>query len=309
MPIVLLIGSKKCMNKEELLDKFLQTSKLGSRKSINTITAYQRDINQFFNYVDKQEITSLKDIDEILVMEYISLLKSKRKLQSSSIARKLASLRTFFLYALKKDEITRNPMTTIKTPSQKKSLPSFLMIDEIMDLFDSFDLSKELDYRNYVIIQLLYACGLRVSECASLTINDINFHQRYVKVLGKGNKERIVPFYPSMGDDLVHYIDRVRSILIEEDHMYVFVNSKGKPISSRAIQLIVEKAGVKANLKQPLHPHMLRHSFATHLLDNGADLKIVQELLGHENLSTTQIYTHVSIDKIKETYQQKFPKI
>src|SRR5690554_525830 len=297
------------MNKEQLLEQFLKTSKLGSRKSKNTIMAYQRDINQFFEYLDNNKIESINNLDENIVMEYVSLLKSKHRLQSSSIARKLASLRSFFLYALKKDEITNNPMSAIKTPSQKKSLPAFLMVDEIMQLFEGFDLSKDLEYRNYVIVQLLYACGLRVSECALVKCDDINFNQRYVRVLGKGNKERIVPFYPSMGDDLLHYINKIRSQLITTEHDYLFVSVKGKPISARAIQMIVEKAGVKANLKQALHPHMLRHSFATHLLDNGADLKIVQELLGHENLSTTQIYTHVSIDKIKGTYKQKFPKI
>jgi integrase/recombinase XerC len=297
------------MNVEYYLTQFLKSSKLKSAKSSHTIDAYTRDINQFFEFIKKQDISEFNQITPNTMMAYVSYCKINLNLKASSMARKLASLRAFFTFLIKSSVISSNPLAQLKSPKLPQTLPSFLMVEEITKLLMSFDIKDPLSYRNYVLIQLLYACGLRVGECAALRLHDINFEQRFVLVLGKGNKERMIPFYPAMGDDLKHYINTSRAQLVKEDVDHVFVNARGSKLSARGIQLIVEKAGIMANLKQPLHPHMLRHSFATHLLDNGADLKIVQELLGHENLSTTQIYTHVSIDRIKEVYQKSFPKI
>lgn len=297
------------MNVEYYLEQFLKSSALHSAKSKNTIDAYTRDIKQFFQFLEKQEINSFKHINNHVMMGYISYCKITLNLKASSTARKLASLRAFFSFLLRLQVISDNPLSQLKSPKLPQTLPSFLMVEEVMSLLMSFDKKDSLSYRNYVLVQLLYACGLRVGECSNLRLKDINFDQRFVMVLGKGNKERMVPFYQAMGDDLKHYIETVRTKLVKANVDAVFINAKGNKLSSRGIQLIVEKAGIAAGLKQSLHPHMLRHSFATHLLDNGADLKIVQELLGHENLSTTQIYTHVSIDRIKEVYNQSFPKI
>lgn len=297
------------MNVEYYLSQFLKSSKLKKAKSRHTIDAYTRDINQFFSFAHQTEITDFNQITSNTMMAYVSYCKISLNLKASSIARKLASLRAFFSFLIKSGVITTNPLASLKSPKLPQTLPSFLMVEEMMALLLSFDQRKPLSYRNFVIVQLLYACGLRVSECANLKLSDINFHQRFIVVLGKGNKERMIPFYPAMGEDLKKYIATTRATLVKSDVDYVFVNARGNQLSTRGIQLIVEKAGIDANLNQPLHPHMLRHSFATHLLDNGADLKIVQEILGHENLSTTQIYTHVSIDRIKEVYQKSFPKI
>lgn len=297
------------MNVDYYLKQFLQTSALNRAKSDNTIAAYSRDVLQFFDYCKQHDIHEFTQIDQNLMMGYVSYCKISLNLKASSTARKLASLRAFFRFLVKSHVLLNNPLAQLKSPKLPQTLPSFLMVEEIMSLLMSFDQQDPLSYRNYVIVQLLYACGLRVGECANLKLQDINFDMRVIMVLGKGNKERMVPFYPAMGEDLKHYIQTVRSTLAKEGVQHVFVNAQGHKLSARGIQLIVEKAGIAAGLKQSLHPHMLRHSFATHLLDNGADLKIVQELLGHENLSTTQIYTHVSIDRIKEVYQRSFPKI
>ena len=298
-----------CMNHQNLLNLFLQNSEFNLNHSKNTLLAYKRDILQFLSYVNDQKIDDLNKVTENDMMNYVSTLKKESKLQATSVARKLASLRSFFNYLIKHQHMDHHPMINIKAPAQKSDLPTFLMVEEIMKVFEVFDRKSNLGYRDFVLVQLLYACGLRVSECAELTLSNVDFNQRVVFVHGKGNKQRLVPFYKEMGDDLYHYVHNVRKQLVKNDHEHLFVNAKGQPISDRAIQYIVKKAGELANLKQALHPHMLRHSFATHLLDNGADLKIVQELLGHENLSTTQIYTHVSIDKMKEEYKKKFPTL
>lgn len=297
------------MKVEYYLNQFLKSSALKSAKSKNTIDAYTRDINQFFEFLKQQDINDFHHIDQHVMMGYISYCKITLNLKASSTARKLASLRAFFSFLVRLQVVSNNPLAQLKSPKLPQTLPSFLMVEEVMALLMSFDKDDSLSFRNYVLVQLLYACGLRVGECSNLRLKDINFEERFVLVLGKGNKERMVPFYQAMGDDLKQYINTARAKLVKGDVDAVFVNAHGNKLSSRGIQLIVEKAGIAAGLKQSLHPHMLRHSFATHLLDNGADLKIVQELLGHENLSTTQIYTHVSIDRIKEVYNQSFPKI
>lgn len=294
---------------EAYVNDFLEKGKLSHRKSEHTLVAYEGDIWQFLDYVKAQNLNQLADVDTSFMMDYISYLKSGFNLANSSIARKMTSLKMFFDYLIKAEVININPLNKIKLPTASKSLPAFLMVEEMITLLASIDKKTLLGYRDFVLIELLYGCGLRLSEASQLKLQDINFDQRYVLVLGKGQKQRIVPFYPALKDHLHHYLNQIRSILVSDDHEFVFVNQRGKPISDRGIQLIVKKAGEQAGLKQALHPHMLRHSFATHLLDNGANLKVVQELLGHENLATTQIYTHVTIDKIKAEYQKKFPKL
>ncbi len=297
------------MKPELYLEQFLETHQLRTQRSQHTLLAYRRDIQQFLTFLTQQNIDQLDKVDDLLVMGFISYCKVHLHNQPVTIARKQAALRSFYRYLIRKGFVASNPFLQVKSPKSKKHLPSFLMVDDMIALLSSFDLSKPLQHRDYVLIQLLYACGLRVSECTQLRLHDISFDERYVMVKGKGNKQRIVPFYQQMGGDLKQYINHTRPLLCTSKHDVVFVNARGKQLSSRGVQLIVEKAGIQAGLKQPIHPHMLRHSFATHLLDNGADLKIVQELLGHQNLSTTQIYTHVSIDRIKQVYQQTFPKI
>ncbi len=193
--------------------------------------------------------------------------------------------------------------------SPRRKLPEFMTFDQMETLLNSFDLSEPTEIRDRCMIEVMYACGLRVSECAGLKIMNINLKDGFLSVIGKESKERMVPFYPRCGQLIQLYLNEVRPLWMEKmpEHGILFVNQHGHPISSRTIQQVVEDSGVKAGIPFHLHPHMIRHSFATHLLDNGADLRVVQELLGHENLSTTQIYTHVTQDRLRKVVDQAHP--
>lgn len=292
------------------LQGFLNHIALTSTFSQHTLDAYRRDCTQFFEFCENSKITSLEHVDQQTVMSYIAYLKTKKGYKHASIARKQASLRSFFDYAQFHQVVSINPFKQVKTVKKGKRLPTFLTVEEIIVLLMSFDKNDARGYHDYVMMQLMYACGLRVSEVASTTILDVDTNNRLIKVIGKGNKQRMIPFYPALAKELSKYITQIRPLLLNgNDHDALFLTIKGKPMSSRLIQFACAQAGLKAGLKQPLHPHMLRHSFATHLLDNGADLLVVSELLGHKNISTTQIYTHVSVDRIKSVYQKSFPKI
>lgn len=188
-------------------------------------------------------------------------------------------------------------------------LPDFLLFDEVERLFDAIDTQTPEGKRDRVMFELMYASGLRVAETASLMLNNIDLNQRMLRIKGKGSKERFVPFYPSVGTLLKEYLRKERLALLDGlKSEYVFINNRHKPLSTRGIQYLLDKYAGLAGLNKTVHPHMLRHSFATHLLDNGADLRIVQELLGHAHLSTTQIYTHVTIDRLKSAYLSAHPR-
>ena len=203
--------------------------------------------------------------------------------------------------------VENNPFMAFKSTKKAIKLPEFLTFDEIDSMINVLDEDNEDELRDKAIISLLYACGLRLSELTSLHLDNINFIDDYVIVTGKGNKQRLVPFYKECHDILVKYINTVR-IKYQKSDDHVFLNKNGKALSNRYIQKIIDNIALKANINKNVHPHMIRHSFATHLLDNGADLRVVQELLGHENLSTTQIYTHVTIDKLKKVINDAHPR-
>ena len=292
----------------EYLDDFLKHLSLSRSGSIATQQAYRHDITQFISYCTKEGVSSLQDVDTYVLRGFIASLRTgKKAISNRSLARKFASLRSFYKYCLLHDHVTVNPFAALKTPKKANHLPSFLMINEIRDLLNSIEKNSEAGVRDRVLIELMYACGLRVSETAQLTIHQIDFANRLLRITGKGRKERLVPFYPSMGKQLRNYLDLYRPMLMKQKkHAYVFVNVRGDAITERGVQDILKRRASAAGLNQTLHPHMLRHSFATHLLDNGADLRTVQELLGHQNLSTTQIYTHISVDRLKDVYLKAF---
>jgi len=292
----------------ELLDDFLRQLKLTHSGSMATQQAYRHDISQFIDYCAKEGVLSFQDVDTYVMRGYIASLKiGKKPISNRSLARKFAALRSFYKYLLLHDHVSINPFASLKTPKKANHLPAFLMISEIQDLLNAIDKHSEAGKRDRVLIELMYACGLRVSETSGLTIHQIDFANRLLRITGKGRKERLVPFYPSIGKQLHHYLEFVRPILMKQKkHAFVFVNLRGDAITERGVQDILNRRAESAGLKQTLHPHMLRHSFATHLLDNGADLRTVQELLGHQNLSTTQIYTHISVDRLKQVYSEAF---
>ena len=297
---------------EELLAQFISYINLAKSGSAATSEAYHRDISRFITYVQSQGIDDLSKVDKQLIFKYIMVLRSGMitdgKISNTTYSRNLSALRSFFKYLQKIHKVEDNPFKQFKNPKSDKKLPEFLTYDEIDKMLNCLDEEDPLQLRNKTIISLLYACGLRLAEVASLRLEDIDLNERYVRVIGKGNKERLVPFYEECGSILQRYLINARPLWLKNDIQQVFINQKGRPLSNRYIQIIVEETGIKAGLSKKVHPHMIRHSFATHLLDNGADLRIVQELLGHENLSTTQIYTHITVDKLKNVIQNAHPR-
>ncbi|MEG0176915.1 site-specific tyrosine recombinase/integron integrase [Anaerorhabdus sp.] len=294
------------------LEQFLNYIKMSKSGSSKTQDAYTRDIGRFIDYMLTLDITSFEDVTKETIMDYIVLLREgkvgTKKVTNSSISRVYSSLRSFFRYLNRYEDIKNNPVQGFKNPKASKKLPDFLTLDQMMDILTSFDLSNPVELRDRAILETIYACGLRISEATSLKIDNVYFDQGVLIVLGKGNKERMIPFYPRCAKLLQKYIREARSEFLKEEHGYLFVSQSGNPITPRAIQYMLKNVGQRVGITLELHPHMLRHSFATHLLDNGADLRVVQELLGHQNLATTQIYTHITVDRLKSVVKHSHPR-
>lgn len=283
-----------------LLDYYLQDLSLENTQSVHTEDAYRRDINQFIDYIEDLDLI---EVDDQVAYSYLSSLH-KNGASEATIARKMSALRGFYRFLQKNYGLLKNPFSQIKVSSKTKNLPSFLMYRELEAVFASCE-DTALGRRNRVMMEFMYACGLRVSELVSVRHQDISLPERVVRIQGKGDKARLSFFYPSFKEILEDYIQYDWPTLKKEKtHDFLFVNNHGDPISTRGVQYVVNEAGKKANLKQNLHPHVFRHTFATHLLDNGASIRVVQSLLGHESLSTTQIYTHVSQERIKKVYDE-----
>jgi len=294
---------------EEYLDKFLEYINTVNSGSQHTINAYKRDIERYLNYLKRENVNSLDHIDRTIVLGFLNYLRtddSFDNLSNSTIARNMSALRSFYKYLVDIDAVTSNPFISVKISNRTHKLPDYLFPDEVDMLLESFDLTDEMEYRNRCMFEMMYGCGLRLSELCNLKIEDIDFNNQLVSILGKGSKKRIVPFYDMIEQLLKHYLQRIRPMYITQEHGYVFVNRNGEQITPRGVQYILNKTIVDKALPFSIHPHTLRHSFATHLLDAGVDIRMVQELLGHSNLSTTQIYTHITIDHLKESYKKAF---
>lgn len=298
---------------ERCLDRFLEHISLSRTGSEDTQDAYRRDIERFLVYLDERKIRSFSKVKKDDIADYITQLRdgeiTGKPLSNASFARNLSSLKSFWKYLNLSEGVENNPVRLFHGGNQRRKLPEYLTFDQIETLLNSFDLNDPAAIRNRCMIEVIYACGLRVSECAGLEIHNINLKERYLTVLGKESKERMIPFYPRCQQLIEYYLKHSRPVFMDgkEEHGILFVNQKGKPITSRSIQIICEQAGIDANLDIHVHPHMIRHSFATHLLDNGADLRVVQELLGHENMSTTQIYTHVTQERLQKVVDAAHP--
>ncbi|MEG0290775.1 MAG: tyrosine recombinase XerC [Erysipelotrichaceae bacterium] len=298
---------------EEYLERFLKYHQQINTGSPHTLDAYRRDITMFIAFVRGQGIDSFDDVDRIVVMNYIAMLRSSGgvhgDMKNSSIARRLSSLRTFYRYLNEYVGIRSNPFLFMKSPKLAKRIPEFLFYDE-MDLFlNSIDESSNQGKRDRAMFEIMYACGLRVSEAVNIRMNQIDYHDNMIRIIGKGDKERMVPFYELAKDKLLVYQESVRPLWMHlKTHDFLFVNQRGDPITSRGVQYLMQKQADLCSLNVHVHPHMFRHSFATHLLDHGADLRVVQELLGHSSLSSTQIYVHVSKARLKSVYENAHPR-
>ncbi|MBR0474669.1 MAG: tyrosine recombinase XerC [Erysipelotrichaceae bacterium] len=295
---------------DKYLEDFLVYISSVNSGSENTMDNYQRDIRKFMVFLASEGVSDLRQADRYVVMGYVNKLRTQtingKQLSSRSVARNISSLRSFYRYLSEMNIVETNPFVSIKISTPKNKLPDYLFEDEIDTLMSCFDLNDDFGYRNRTLFETMYGCGLRVSEAVNLKISDIDFGNQVLRIIGKGSKARIVPFYQIINDLLKHYLKEIRPKYVIEEHEYVFVNRNGRKLTTRGVEYLLDRVVVENGLTFKIHPHTLRHSFATHLLDAGVDLRIVQELLGHSNLSTTQIYTHITTEHLKEVYDKAF---
>lgn len=295
------------------IDEFLTRLKVEKSASPLTLKSYRTDLEQFFSYLAQSrgvavEDLSVEDIDYRNLREYLIVLQ-ENDLARTTIARKLAALRSFVRYLCREGKLDHNPIAHLATPRREQKLPRFLYPAEIDALMEAPDITTPGGLRDRAILETLYACGLRVSELTGMDLRDIAMEDSYVRVLGKGSKERLVPLGGQARKALTRYLAAGRPLFKPEaGENAVFLNRFGRRLSRRSIINIVDKYMEAAALFQKISPHTLRHSFASHMLEGGADLRSVQELLGHVQLSTTQIYTHLTRDSIKAVYDQTHPR-
>ena len=295
---------------QENLTAFMEHLEIERNYSPYTIKFYHHDIMMFIDFLKKELVTSLEDVDYRVVRVFLTELYD-RKLKRTSVSRTLSCLRSFYSFLEMQKKIDYNPFLHIPLPKQDKYIPEFFYEDELKQLFEVNDLQTPLGQRNQALLELFYAAGLRVSEAADLKLSDIDFTVSVLKVTGKGRKERYIPFGEYAQQALTEYLKDGRKQLlekVEDNTAFVFLNARGKPITTRGIYYVFESMIRQTYLTANIHPHKLRHTFATHLLNEGADLRSVQELLGHENLSSTQIYTHVTKDRLRNVYLQAHPR-
>ena len=271
--------------------------------SKNTVKAYETDIKGFIKWINKNNKKSLLNIKESCVNQYISYLFSL-KLKSSSVNRKISSLKSFYLFLLKKKLIRHSPFSEVISPKQEKYLPASMSESEVEKLLNSPDASKEIEQRDKAMIEMLYATGMRISELVNLKITDIDMNRSVIKVMGKGSKERLIPFGESASEALFNYL-KIRK---DSSSKEVFISNRGKKITRVAFWQRIKVYLLRENLKISISPHTLRHAFATHLLNRGADLRSVQLLLGHSDLSTTQIYTHIAKQRLGDVLKKHHPR-
>ncbi|MCF6768317.1 tyrosine recombinase XerC [Thiotrichales bacterium 19S11-10] len=288
---------------QKLMDDFLSLCASQNRYSEHTLKAYEHDLNKFYHFCLKQKITDTTSIDRIIIQRFIQSL-SKADIKPKSIARILSSVRVFFQYLADNNLIKNNPAKSVKAPKAAQRLPKLLEVDQTKALLDQHVI-EPIDIRDLAMLELTYACGLRLSELTNLILSQIDFSQKLIKVLGKGDKERIIPIGKEAIDALNRWFKVRTSWGASSEH--VFISEKGKPISQRNIQKRFEIWAKRFGTKH-IHPHMLRHAFASHILESSSNLRAVQELLGHKDISTTQIYTHLDFQHLASVYDQAHPR-
>jgi integrase/recombinase XerC len=272
-----------------------------------TVRNYRADLADFFKFLKGKELTLLNEVDRHVLRDYLSHLVEVG-IAKASIARKLSAIRSFYRYLVREEIISENPIEQVSSPKLDKRLPSFLTREEMEKLLGAPDLSTPLGQRDRALLELLYASGLRVSELASLTPEQIDLNSNEIRVWGKGSKERMVLMGEPAAAALKSYLKEGRTKLLgKKRSQALFLNRYGQRLPARSVQRLLEGHAKKAGIGKRVHPHMLRHTFATHMLDGGADLRVVQELLGHARLTSTQIYTHVTKGQARKVYLSAHP--
>lgn len=268
--------------------------------SMNTINSYLSDIKEYQEFKKGDILSSTKE-------DILAYLKTIKNLESTTISHKISSLKSFFKYYQKREKIKVNPLANIKSPKIAKKLPTYLTLEEVSKLLD-VEIKSPYDARNKAILELLYSSGIRISELCNMQTSNYNSYECIIRLIGKGSKERIIPLGDYAISVLEDYINNYRPKINKKNINSIFINNRGDAVSRQFIFKVIKKECLKKGIRKNVSPHTLRHTFATHLLQNGADLRIIQELLGHENISTTQIYTHVSNQELKNDYQKFFPR-
>ena len=294
-----------------MIQHFLQYLSKERQYSSYTIKAYGTDLTQFAEFLystsGNKNPVDIQFISKEDVRSFLGKLLSMG-MNARSIARKLASLRTFFSYLVKMGKLKINPVIALASPKLEKRLPEFLQEDEIWNALKNIKTDSIQGLRDRAILELFYGTGMRLSELININVNDLDFQSGTVKVLGKGGKERIIPIGKHNRDHIYIYLKNREAYHPKAGNQAMFLNRSGERLSARGVQLIVQRWLKQVSEKKKLSPHILRHTFATHLLDHGADLEAVKELLGHVNLSTTQVYTHLTMDRLKQIYHQAHPR-
>ncbi len=292
---------------QEIFDKYISYLEVERNASPYTVRNYTTDLLDFFQFLSDKRVSSLKEVDRHTLRDYLSHLMEQGFVKAS-IARKLSAIRSFYRYLLREGMISTSPVATTSSPKLDRRLPSFLTIEEMGRLLEAPDLSSPMGQRDRALIELLYASGLRVSELAQINLDHIDFDTNEIRVWGKGSKERIVLMGEPAARALNTYLIQGRPELRgKKSTSALFLNRDGGRLLQRGVQRRLGKYAKQAGIKKRVYPHVLRHTFATHLLDGGADLRVVQELLGHANLSSTQIYTHVTKSQAKKVYLSAHP--
>ncbi|MBO1306751.1 site-specific tyrosine recombinase XerD [Enterococcus sp. 669A] len=294
---------------DEQIKEYLHYLTIERGLSVNTRASYERDLRQYLTFLTEKEVKDWQDVDRYTVVDFLAILSDEGK-ASTTITRMISSLRRFHQFLRQERYTDHDPMQHIESPKKAQKLPQTLSLAEVERLIAAPDTSTTLGIRDRAILEVMYATGLRVSELIGLKLGDIHLEMGLLQTIGKGDKERIVP----LGDYAIHWLERylseARPLLTKKNQSepHLFVNNHGKGLSRQGIWKNLKQIVIKAGITKDVTPHTLRHSFATHLLENGADLRTVQELLGHADISTTQIYTHITKRRMTEVYKEFFPR-
>ncbi len=298
------------MKLAEVIEDFLNTMRVEEGLAENSIISYKQELNRMRVYLERQNIADVQLIDQATILEHLKWMHEE-DLATATRSHYVSTLRHFFRYLKLDASIEENPMEKISLPKKASHLPAVLTLEEVDRLLDTPNIEKPLGLRDRTLLETLYSTGMRVSEIIHIKLQDLHLDMGFIQTIGKGDKERIVPIGEQAEDWINRYINEGRPKLVkdeDESQDYLFVNNRGRPLSRQGVWKNLKKLVMMAKITKDISPHTLRHSFATHLLENGADLRVVQELLGHSDISTTQIYTHIHAQHMKDIYNKNHPR-
>ena len=295
------------MEREKIINEYLEYLKYQKNYSDYTVLNYKNDILEFFDYLSRESL-NYKTIEYSDIRFYLMYLKEEKHDDNSSVSRKLSSLRGLYKYLANEKIVKSNVFSLVNAPKKSKKLPRYFEYNELEELFLVPDINTSIGQRDLLLLEMLYATGVRVGELVNIKVKDIDLGRRNIIILGKGNKERFVTYGEYCEDILKRYLNDGYILLNKNNLDYLFLNNNGGNLTERGVRYILDELIKKTSINKKISPHMIRHSFATHLLNEGCDLLTVQKLLGHESIKATQVYTHVTTDRLREVYFRSFPR-